>query len=136
MTAIADTSADPMESVASSLEEASQTLEMTESTTTEETNVNELVAKTVYSTFYYFSYGVCFAGFFAAKLIPTDGIVGQGLRDGATAAKDAVERLSEAKTETGDFEESFIAESAETEATETAPAKNGKPKAARSRARA
>jgi len=56
--------------------------------------IQEFASKTVYSTFYYFSYGVCFVGYLAGKVIPKTGVVGQGLRDGSEAAREAVERVT------------------------------------------
>jgi len=60
----------------------------------EGSEIQEFASKTVYSTFYYFSYGVCFAGYLAGKVIPKTGVVGQGLRDGSEAAREAVERVT------------------------------------------
>jgi hypothetical protein len=65
-------------------------------------DLQELAAKTVYSTFYYFSYGVCFVGHLVGKTIPKDGVVGHGLRDGAAAAKESVDRITAPKSKEAD----------------------------------
>lgn len=97
---------DPISSIADSLEEASEHIEFAEALETDKSHAAEILEKTAYSTFYYFSYGVCFAGFLAGKLIPKEGLVAQGLQDGADAAKEAVDRISSHDDdEFSDFEE-------------------------------
>ena len=55
-------------------------------------SLGNLLSKTVYGTFYYASYGVVFGALTVAHLIPTDNIMGAGLREGAKAAREAFER--------------------------------------------
>lgn len=81
-----------MGDIADSLDEAALSLD--EQMMNTSTEIKEFASKTVYSTFYYFSYGVCFVGYLAGKVVPKSGIVGQGLRDGADAAHEAVDRMT------------------------------------------
>jgi hypothetical protein len=50
-----------------------------------------LLRKSLYSTVYGASYVVVFAALSVARLVPTNNIVGEGLRDGAAAARRDVE---------------------------------------------
>lgn len=56
--------------------------------------VGRLVRKTVYGTFYCASYGVVFAALSVARLVPTDNVLGEALRDGAQAARHDVEHVA------------------------------------------
>ena len=58
-----------------------------------------LVRKSVYGTFYCASYGVVFAALTVARLVPTNNAMGEGLRDGAVAARKAVEEELEVSEE-------------------------------------
>ena len=49
-----------------------------------------VVSQTVYSTCYYFSYGVVFPTMFVVSFIPKNNALVHGLVDGARAASDAV----------------------------------------------
>jgi len=49
--------------------------------------VGKAVRKTVYSGFYYATYGVVFSSLMIASLIPSDNAMGEGIRDGAEAAR-------------------------------------------------
>jgi len=65
--------------------------------------LGRLLSKSVYGAFYYASYGVVFGALTIAHLVPTNNIIGEGLRDGAKAARQAFsQRLeSEAEAEQG-----------------------------------
>ncbi len=56
---------------------------------------SEVLCKTVYSACYYLSYGVVYSSLLLASAIPMDNVMGAGLRDGAGAARDAVQKWSE-----------------------------------------
>lgn len=121
---------DPLEELAENLEEAASSID--ETLLEEGNELKEFAAKTVYSTFYYFSYGVCFVGLLAGKVIPKTGLIGQGLRDGAAAARDSVERITTKPDAISEgFGESISLE--EDEESEPEPVK--KPVAKRTRAR-
>jgi len=45
-----------------------------------------MVRKSVYSGFYYGSYGVVFGALVVSRLIPSNNAIGEGIRDGAVAA--------------------------------------------------
>lgn len=53
--------------------------------------VGKAVRKSVYGTFYYASFGVVFAALSVARLVPTNNVMGEALKDGADAARRAVE---------------------------------------------
>lgn len=55
--------------------------------------------KVVYDTFYYAAYGVTFGVLTIAKLLPLDNIVGNAVRDGAVAARDAMKKPIEQKAQ-------------------------------------
>lgn len=63
-------------------------------------NLGKLVSKSVYGTFYYASYGVVFGALTVAHLIPTNNLMGAGLRDGAAAARRAFDQQQEAAAQT------------------------------------
>jgi len=98
-----ETTAEHMNDIADSLDEAAMSLD--ESMLSEGGDLKEFASKTVYSTFYYFSYGVCFVGYLAGKVVPKGGVVGQGLRDGAEAAQEAVDRITTQDAEDDGFGE-------------------------------
>ena len=125
------TATNTMNDIADSLEEAAANIENT--LLDEGGDIKEFASKTVYSTFYYFSYGVCFVSFLAGKVIPKNGVVGQGLRDGAAAAKDAVDRIAPETHQIDDAFESPIDLSpkpSRTKKAAAAPAKKRQPKKA------
>lgn len=98
-----------MNDIADGLDEVSENIDG--SVLHEGNELQEFASKTVYSTFYYFSYGVCFVGLLAGKAIPKTGVIGQGLRDGSQAAREAVERItSQPAALKDDFEEPITAE--------------------------
>ena len=51
--------------------------------------VGSALAKTVYVAAYYASYGVVFAAVTVSRMMPSDNALGNGIRDGAAAARDA-----------------------------------------------
>lgn len=55
--------------------------------------------RTIYSGFYYVTYGVVFGSLAVASLIPTDNAMGEGIRDGASAARKDFESRKEAVEE-------------------------------------
>lgn len=54
---------------------------------------NKFVSRFVYSSCYFFSYGIVFPTLFAAHYVPGGGPVGTGIIDGANAANDAIKDL-------------------------------------------
>lgn len=50
------------------------------------------VGKAVYGTFYYASFGVVFSALMVSHLVPMDNLMGRAIKDGASAARDAVQR--------------------------------------------
>jgi hypothetical protein len=61
--------------------------------------LGRLLSKSVYGAFYYGSYGVVFGTLTIAHLVPTNNIIGEGLRDGAKAARVAFSKRSESKAQ-------------------------------------
>jgi hypothetical protein len=49
----------------------------------------KVVRKTVYSGFYYVTYGVVFSSLMIGSLIPTNNAMGEGVQDGVSAARKA-----------------------------------------------
>lgn len=50
-----------------------------------------MVRKSVYSGFYYGSYGVVFGALVVSRLVPSNNAIGDGIRDGAVAAREDFE---------------------------------------------
>ncbi len=61
--------------------------------------VGRLLARSVYGTFYYASYGVVFSALTIAHLVPTNNLVGNAIKDGAKAAQQAMAAREEAGLE-------------------------------------
>lgn len=61
--------------------------------------LGRLLSSSVYGAFYYASYGVVFSALTIAHLVPTNNIIGEGLRDGAKAARQAFSKQSESKAQ-------------------------------------
>lgn len=53
--------------------------------------IGKMVHNGVYSSFYYMTYGVVFTSMVVGSLIPSNNAMGEGVRDGFTAARKAFE---------------------------------------------
>jgi hypothetical protein len=56
----------------------------------------KLVRKAVYNGFYFASYGVTYGSMAVASLIPSESVVGEGIHDGAAAARQDYVKRKEA----------------------------------------
>lgn len=56
----------------------------------------KVIRKSIYSGFYYVTYGVVFSSLMIGNLIPSDNAMGEGVHDGAAAARKAFKARQEA----------------------------------------
>lgn len=80
--------------------------------------VGQGLKKAVYQTFYGVSYGVVYSALVVASLVPTNNVMGEGLRDGAEDAGKAFRRREEERT----AEEGVVVASATAEEAGAVPA--------------
>lgn len=57
--------------------------------------LGKAVRKTVYSGFYYATYGVVFSSLVIASMLPSDNAMGEGIHDGTEAARRAFQERQE-----------------------------------------